>query len=365
MGNGHISQSSSRLVGLDIFRIVAAFVVFLFHSEMHIGCWYGVFNDFVSMGAIFMTAFFMLSGFVLFFTYRKKSLTHIAEIKNFYIKKLVSILPLYYVTALLYIILLGSETLKQNLLLAPIEILGIQSVFTSVFSYSHNGGTWFVSCLILCYLLYPYMQQITIQIRNSTKFLLLGICVFILLWSPFIQLIFRTGSIYSNPFFRILEFFIGMLLCSIYQSYEAQKGMRFLGSWPIAIGSATLLVVGVTVASKCGIPEDYMLYSWVGLPMFLILLLSLAGIPFQAKARPVTDYLCKISYAFFFAQFFTWTLTKKLLAILGVENNIFKFFSSLAICLLLTIAFYELLEKPLKKWLTRLLLSKRRRSDQS
>lgn len=353
------SQKGIRLVGLDFLRIVSAFVVFLFHSHIHIGCQYGIFTSFINMGAIFMTAFFMLSGFTLFHTHSQKSLTHISVIKSFYIKRLITIFPLYYVVALLYILFLGTETLKQNLLLAPIEILGLQSVFTSIFNFSHNGGTWFISCIAICYLLYPYLQEMIKQMRQRTKWLLIGFSVFVLLWSPIIQLGFKTGSIYANPFFRMLEFLIGMLLCSVYQSCKTHKIVRIVGSWPVAIISAIALVAGVTVVSKTSIPHDYMLYNWIGLPLFMILLFSLVCIPFQNKARPVTAYLCNISYAFFFAQFFVWKLVKKIMQYLGTDSNIIKILFSLLLCLIFTIVLHELAEKPLKKWLTKLLLHKR------
>ena len=56
-------MNSRRMYGLDLFRVLAALVVFMYHNG-----WknYGIFNAFFSMGAIFMTAFFMMSGFTLF-----------------------------------------------------------------------------------------------------------------------------------------------------------------------------------------------------------------------------------------------------------------------------------------------------------
>ena len=54
-----------RLVGLDVFRIMSAVVVFLFHTQMHMGADFGFLNEFIHMGAIFMTGFFMLSGYAL------------------------------------------------------------------------------------------------------------------------------------------------------------------------------------------------------------------------------------------------------------------------------------------------------------
>lgn len=34
--------SKQHLVGIDLFRITAVIVVFLFHSKIHLGCDYGI-----------------------------------------------------------------------------------------------------------------------------------------------------------------------------------------------------------------------------------------------------------------------------------------------------------------------------------
>lgn len=62
------TKEVKRLPGLDVLRLMSVFVVFLFHSHGHIGCSYWCFNSFVNMGAVFMTAFFMSSGFLIYYT---------------------------------------------------------------------------------------------------------------------------------------------------------------------------------------------------------------------------------------------------------------------------------------------------------
>lgn len=103
----------------------------------------------------------------------------LANIKLFYKKRYITILPIYYLVGTLYIIFFwgGTESLLENVILMPIEILGLQSVFTSIFSVSHNGGTWFVSCILLCYLIYPFAQEIIKQIslKSKIKMLLLSV----------------------------------------------------------------------------------------------------------------------------------------------------------------------------------------------
>lgn len=118
----------TRIVGLDIYRILSVLMIFLFHSHIHIQCDYGIFTPFVSMGAIYMTAFFMLSGFALFLTWKAKDLQDISVIKKFYIKRIIGIVPLYYTVAILYVSFLGKETISQNILLAPVEMRAFNQV---------------------------------------------------------------------------------------------------------------------------------------------------------------------------------------------------------------------------------------------
>ena len=129
-------------------------MVLLFHCHIHHENSFGALTGFVSMGAVFMTAFFMLSGYVLFLTYKDKSLVQAPALKNFYLKRIFGIFPLYLVVAALYVVTLGQESVFQNLVLLPIEVLGLQSVFSTLFPVSHNDGTWFISCLLLAYFLF-------------------------------------------------------------------------------------------------------------------------------------------------------------------------------------------------------------------
>lgn len=61
--------------GLDVFRAVSVLMVCAFHTNIHLGATYGLITPFVSMGAIFMTAFFMLSGFSLFVNHAGEDLS--------------------------------------------------------------------------------------------------------------------------------------------------------------------------------------------------------------------------------------------------------------------------------------------------
>ncbi|PWJ35754.1 acyltransferase family protein [Fibrobacter succinogenes] len=342
------SKMQHRAAGLDLFRVVAAVMVLLFHCNIHHDNSFGLLTGFVSMGAVFMTAFFMLSGYVLFLTYKDKSLVQAPALKNFYLKRVFGIFPLYLVVAVLYVVTLGEESVFQNLVLLPIELLGLQSVFSTLFPVSHNGGTWFISCLLFAYLAFPLMQEIVKQMTTRTKWMSLAICSAILFWSPLVVHTFKTDSIYSNPFFRGLEFFIGVLLCSL----PIRDGIaKILATWKALLVEVLLLVAGVSIAVRLNIfVGNYMLYDWIVIPLFACMILTLASLKSpRLQNSKVLRYASAASYAFFLAQTFNTEIENWLFAACDIQNNVLQIVMSVALCAVMAIALHELVEKPCAK----------------
>lgn len=92
-----------RLIVLDILRIFLVLIVFLFHSNIHLDCEYSFLTPFISMGAIAMTGFFLLSGFSLFYINNENSdFNDSLSIKSFYRKRLLGIFPIYWFIVIVY-----------------------------------------------------------------------------------------------------------------------------------------------------------------------------------------------------------------------------------------------------------------------
>ena len=348
-------KAKQRAAGLDLFRVVAAVMVLLFHCNIHHGNDFGALTGFVSMGAVFMTAFFMLSGYVLFLTYKDKSLVQAPSLKNFYLKRIFGIFPLYLIVAALYVVTLGQESVFQNLVLLPIEVLGLQSVFSTLFPVSHNGGTWFISCLLFAYLAFPLMQEIVKQMSTRAKWIVLAICTAILFWSPLVVHTFKTDSIYSNPFFRGLEFFIGVLLCSLPIKASVAK---LLATWKAFVVEILLLVAGISIAIRLNVfVGNYMLYDWIVIPLFAFMIITLAGLKSpRLQGSAVLRYASAASYAFFLAQTFNTEIENWLFATCGIQNNVLQIIMSVALCAVMAIALHELVEKPCAKVLKKRLM---------
>ena len=346
-----------RLIGLDILRIALALLVFLFHSRIHFQCSYGLLNNFVEMGAIAMTGFMLLSGYVLYVTYHSRNLSDIASCKIFYLKRLFAILPLYYAIAVLHIgcgLVTGKTSLMKEVVLFPVETLGLQSVFSTLFPYSHNGGTWFISCILICYLLYPFIQSMIEQIKVKEKMGLLIMLVVILLYAPIVQHLFHLSDIYSNPFFRLLEFTIGVLLANF--ASNSYIPIRKCGAFKKSLALLlifSLLIVGVSVAYSVGIPHDFMLFNWVALPCFSIAIFILGtNVHSRWLDIKVIKYLSSISFTFFLCQVLPlWGICRKLVECINFDSNILKIIISFAVCFIGAVLIHELIEKPSAKYL--------------
>jgi len=352
-----------RYVGLDLFRIVSVIAVCAFHTTIHLGANYGILQSMSQMGAVFMTAFFMLSGYSLFVNYAGKDLEKIQNLKLFWIKRFIGIAPMYYIAAVLYILFnygayvafgFGSYSIANEFILAPIEILGIQSNFHSIFAFSHNGGTWFISCILMCYWVYPLLQEVAKQISTKSKIIIIALCGFVLLYSPFIEYRFNTVGIYASPFFRILEFAIGVMLAALKPQLDKIKFIKkYIYNWIAILLVDIIMIVGVTIAVKLNISVgNYMLYNWVCLPCFIIMLIGLSGVESAALSKSkIVSYCSSIGYVFFLAQLYSNAICKFIIGKFSITNNILIIALGWGVCIIIAVALHAVFEKPTKNWL--------------
>lgn len=364
MENTDSNLPAGRLIGLDLFRIFAVLVIFFFHTG-HIGCSYGLLRGFIGQGAIFMTAFFMLSGFALYHTNSAVKLAEPRSMRKFYTKRFISVVPCYWVVAIAYTaysVVHAGGNLLDSLVLAPIEALGLQSVFCSVFNMSHNGGTWFVSCILLCYAVFPILQLLIKEFAMRYRIILYLVLTAVLLYSPIVVSVLNLDNIYSNPFFRICEFALGAVLCSIWQTIKSLRWYnKYIASYWAVLAETVMLVGGVSVAQLLHIPSvNYMLYSWIGIPCFTLMLLSLCGLKFApVNGSRFLRYCVDSSYVFFFAQFFTWPICSAIFKPTGGTaevSTLIKVPVAVVVCCLITVTIHEAIEKPVTKKLKLLLL---------
>lgn len=314
---------------------------------------YKVLNNFVSMGAMFMTGFFMLSGFVISYSYSEESLIELDKLKRFYLKRAASIYPLYWAYGG-YMTIVQKDALINTLMMLPIELPALQSVWHGLASYGHNGGTWFISCLLFCYILFPFINEVLKQISFRAKAVLFCFAFFVSIYTPFLCKVTGFDFIYSNYhdcIFRSLEFLMGCVLFSVVKNIQKARLLRFIGNWLAFIFQMLLLIVIVSagVANNIGI-YDYSLYSVAGIPIFSLMFITLYNVEVKTDfIYKLIKFFSDISYAFFLMQYFAWTYTPRILNSLGINNNMNRVILSLVICVGLSAIVHYCFEKPVLK----------------
>lgn len=172
-----------KIVGLDILKIAFAVIIAFFHLSLHfdVHCQLGpitrMLDTVISVGAIFMVGFFMLSGFVLQYRYREVDFTVRKNRKEFYVKRFLSIYPAYFFFLIIILCFKLSfpETMMKVLSLLICDVLCLQTFFPTTFNILGNGGTWFISVIVFMYLLFPF-TSIAIKKVSQHKKVLLLIC---------------------------------------------------------------------------------------------------------------------------------------------------------------------------------------------
>lgn len=342
-----MTKERHRIFGLDVLRIVCALSIFCTHSITMFGCTYGVCIDgiILNLTSPIMTCFFMISGFTLFYQYQNKQITGSSIIK-FFAKRLLTILPSYYLVHVLWIIFYR-ESASDWLALTPVELVGIQSAYNSLFGILHNGGTWFVSCILFSYLFFPVLQNLLLNAGIKIKIVSIVLIYFVLVYSNYIVVRFGLNGNYENPAFRMLEFSYGAMIGSVLLNNKKDmesRGGRW-GFWS-AIGAGTAGCI--IILMKCGMAGVTKIC--LPIPVISVLLYLVLNIRNKKleKSR-VLSILGKISYQFFLAQLFLWKISAAILHVLKKDSNRARIIVSLLCCLIMSLFVYYFYDRPIQR----------------
>lgn len=175
------------------------------------------------------------------------------------------------------------------------------------------------------------------------------------MYSPFIVLKFEIAGTYHNPFFRCLQFGVGVGVAAVLKDMQDKKAIKFLFTWKCFWLELIILGIIVSVLFPC-FSSFGNVSIWIGLPMSILMVISLSGVKLKRNfVTKVLVYLSSISYAFYLAQFFTWEITNIILKFFRIRGTIalttISLGISLTLCVLISITFHEIIERPISKYL--------------
>ena len=356
-------MSQTEILPLTGLRFVAAFYVFLFHIHIR---WplagQPFLKNVLDQGAVGMSLFFVLSGFVLAYRYADGRST----IKDYLINRFARIYPIYVVAALITLPWIGidfgygsltdiGKGIMQGALLIFANICLIQAWFLQFFSYWNDGGSWSISVEAFCYLLLPFILPRLAQPSIRRLYIIVAVCWLLAVLPGFSAALFNgpsTGVFYSMPIFRLPEFLIGA--CA-YLAIRLGSSYRWGIIPQIVVLSFFLLYLGFVGPHM----PLYVGHNWVALPTIALMIFSLSngkGPIASLLANPVFVWLGKISYCFYsFQAFLILSLINyhdKLIQIAPLlANNRVLSIASLMVLIALSAAGHYLIEVPAHSWI--------------
>jgi len=329
------------ITSLNSFRFITALGIFLFHvSTNFVSADDSFFLKKIFDGStIFMSGFFVLSGFILSHIYHDKDFTKNKNLNEFYFKRLARIYPVYIFITILYFLLFPRIDIEDKLLFILNDAFFMQSFFENILFIGINKTTWSVSVEAFLYLTFPFI----IIIKNNR----LGLIIFATILAVFSSLnsiYYNNPYIYANPIFRLSDFIIGIICYSYKDLYLKLNYQKFIHLATIA------LIILICFVSQ----ENRMSFQIFTIPLFGLWIINVFHSQSIFYNNSITNYLGLISYSFYLWQTSALDLTKE------IEKNYSHLNSCnlIAICftinLVLSIASYHIIEEKARKYLLKL-----------
>lgn len=281
-----------KLNGLTILRGVFALYVIVFHVFIRQPFDMPIVSNLLNNGAVSMSFFFILSGFVLAYVYYGKNISSSTFIK----RRISRIYPTYALYGVLILPIMLQLPIKEFFAALLTFITATQSWLVGARNFAGFSGDWTVSTEIALYLSFPL---IFIPIINNTKkWLFISFAVTSLLVPISLALsgkdIGSTYIYYSNPIYRLPEFIIGICLGVMFL-----KGVRVNG-WVCLLLFAVFLI-GLNLKDNYA----YIRYNFFFVPFLGALILYCANLDFNPNKNKFISsmmYFGEISYSFYLMQ---------------------------------------------------------------
>ncbi len=298
---------------LTAFRFLVAFYVFLFHINIRaplLG--EGMLGDFVAQGAVGMTMFFMLSGFILSHAYDGIKI----DLRAYFWNRVARIYPIYALAALMALPWLSKDILAEcaasswlygllaGAILIVFGLLLLQAWLPQTFALWNNSASWSVSNEAFFYALFPYLSDLLRAVKASRLLMILTAVSFLSAMVPASAIVFSkapdsSALFYASPMFRLPEFVAGIATYHLMQQTEWTARVQALLVLVLLAGLAHLALLGAIL-------PGYTLHNWLLIPAVgaaLVLLYKLESAKARIPGGAVAVWLGRISYSFYSFQF--------------------------------------------------------------
>lgn len=349
---------------LTSLRFFAALVVVLFHYGRAQFQGIPLAQSIVDNGFVGVQLFFVLSGFILAYTYyRREGWTPM----QFWRARFARIYPGYFVAMLLALPIFIGVVLRDGhgwgyAALTTALTTTLLQAWVPQSACALNCPGWSLSVEAFFYALFPLLALALRPLRLRWNLVVAAVAAGLLLVPPTVSLLSdpalmnadsMTKSLWLevlkyNPLFHFGEFVVGLAIGGIF----LRSRRISWGNWLALMG----LAVSVVIVASGEVPYPLLHNGLLALP-FAALIYGLAhasGWLARFAANPTLILLGEASFGLYILHAPIYTYSKILLARLGIHSDSWLFLALyLLVLTVASILAYKHLETPARRWLTR------------
>lgn len=352
---------------LTSLRFFFAFIIFTHHltflSKSKVAYLRWIHEYILKEGFIGVSFFFILSGFILAYNYRDSILNKNISKSDFYIARIARIYPVH-LLCLLIAIPITLQKVSFNLYIWLTQLffnLTLTQSFIPIKNiyFSFNSPSWSISNELFFYFLFPFLIIWGLKTKNHKyKKVLLVIIVLLI---PFLMLIipadYYKHLFYVNPFFRVFDFIIGIMLFEIY--LKIKKEQTVVNYNLLEISSIIVLVLFFVFHTWVPLVMRYSIYYWIPMSLIILTFSFQNGLISIFLSNKSLIFLGEISFGFYmFHQLVLKYFIDFNQLYFHIKNEYYIIIIILAVSLITSYISFIWFEKPLNKYFKTLLIRK-------
>lgn len=345
---------------IDTIRGLAILSVILFHTRL--GTAFSsdnLFGQVVSNGGVGVQLFYMASAFTLFMSFNNRVKSETFAIRNFFIRRIFRIAPMYYIGIIYYLFQNGTG---WNYWLGDETHISFGNIFSNfLFLHGFNPywinslvpGGWSIAVEMTFYLLLPFIFQ---KVNNSNTALIFFI--FTLLLKSILYFVFVNNPLVSDLrlwneylFFyfpnQLPVFALGILMYFCITESENNRSLNLSGK--VLLILVFIILLQLVTGIKDLFLSNHILFGIA----FLIFGIALSKYKPKLLVNPVVNYIGKLSFSMYLVHFAVLYWLKRFDLINYTENVELNYIIRFYIVVLITLAFssltYKLIEVPSQK----------------